>query len=68
MNHSMQLLRNGDVHSYNTPNKDIFRLSRVTRNWEKQRVCYQSLKDWKLYMDTESRKAPTIATFKKMIY
>ena len=42
----MNLLTNGDIHNYNTRNKDMLRLPRVTRNWGKQRVCHHSLKDW----------------------
>ena len=33
-------------HNYGTRNSDKLRLSRVTRNWGKQCVYYQSLKDW----------------------
>ena len=40
MDHSMELLPHGDIHSYNTRNKDMLRLPRVTKNWGKQRVCY----------------------------
>ena len=46
MDHSMNLLTNSDIHYYNTRNKDMLRLPRVTRNWGKQRVCHHSLKDW----------------------
>ncbi|XP_028405236.1 uncharacterized protein LOC114527740 [Dendronephthya gigantea] len=44
--HSMDLLTAGDVHGYNTRNKDKIRLPHVTRNWGKQRMCYQAVNDW----------------------
>ena len=67
MDHSMNLLTNSDIHKYNTRNKDMLRLPRVTRNWGKQRVCHHSLKDWNK-LKRETRNAPNIATFKRNVF
>ena len=67
MDHSMNLLTNSDIHNYNTRNKDMLRLPRVTRNWGKQRVCQHSLKDWN-EQERETRNAPNIATFKRNMF
>ena len=66
MDHSMELLPHGDIHSYNTRNKDMLRLPRVTKNWGKQRVCYQSLKDWN-NLDRNTRNAPDLVNFKRSV-
>ena len=67
MDHSMNLLTNSDIHNYNTRNKDMLRLPRVTRNWGKQRVCHHPLKDWN-ELERETRNAPNIATFKRNMF
>ena len=67
MDHSMNLLTNSDIHNYNTRNKDMLRLPRVTRNWGKQRVCHHCLKDWN-ELERETRNAPNIATFKRNMF
>ena len=67
MDHSMNLLTNSDIHNYNTRNKDMLRLPRVTRNWGKQRVCHHSLKDWNK-LERATRNAPNIATFKRNVF
>ena len=62
MDHSMKLLTNANVHNYRTRNSDKLRLSRVTRNcMGKQRVCYQSLKDWNV--DRDTRNSTSIRNF-----
>ena len=66
MDHSMELLAHGDIHSYNTRNKDMLRLPRVTKNWGKQRVCYHSLKDWN-NLDRDTRNAPDLVNFKRSV-
>ena len=63
----MNLLTNSDIHNYNTRNKDMLRLPRVTRNWGEQRVCHHSLKDWN-ELERETRNAPNIATFKRNMF
>ena len=67
MDHSMNLLTNSDIHNYNTRNKDMLRLPRVTRNWGKQRVCHHSLKDWN-ESERETRNAPNIVTFQGNVF
>ena len=67
MDHSMNLLTNSDIHNYNTRNKDMLRLPRVTRNSGKQRVRHHSLKDWNK-LERETRNAPNIAIFKRNVF
>ena len=67
MDHPMNLLTNSDIHNYNTRNKDMLRLPRVTRNWGKQRVCHHSLKDWNK-LKRVTRNALNIATFKQNVF
>ena len=38
--------RNYDIHSYNTRGKTNFYLTRIRRNYGKQRLLYQGLVDW----------------------
>ena len=65
MEHSMKLLTNNDIHNYYTRNNDKLRLpSRVRRNWRKQRICYQSMKNWNS-LDKETRNAPSVRIFKQ---
>ncbi|XP_078354348.1 uncharacterized protein LOC144638944 [Oculina patagonica] len=66
MDHSMELLANRDIHSYNTRNKDMLRQPHVTKNWGKQRVCYHSLKDWN-NLDRDTRNALDFVTFKSSV-
>ncbi|XP_078352388.1 uncharacterized protein LOC144637110 [Oculina patagonica] len=66
MDHSMELLANRDIHSYNTRNKDMLRLPHVTKNWGKQRVCYHSLKDWN-NLDRDTRNALDFVNFKRSV-
>ena len=61
------LLTNSNIHNYNTRNKDMLRLPRITRNWGKQRVCHHSLKDWNK-LQRETRNAPNIAIFKRHVF
>ena len=42
------ILRNSDIHSYNTRRKNDFRLPRVRTNYGKKRLLYQSIKEWNL--------------------
>ena len=44
--HSIELLRNSDVHSYTTYDKDPLRLPSIKRNWGKQRTCCNAFQDW----------------------
>ena len=67
MDHPMNLPTNSDIHNYNTRNKDMLRLPRVTRNWGRQTVCRHSLKDWNK-LERETRNALNIATFKRNVF
>ena len=64
MEHSMKLLTNNDIHNYYTRNNDKLKLASVRRNWGKQRVCYQSMKNWNS-LDKETRNAPSVRIFKQ---
>ena len=64
MEHSVKLLTNSDIHNYYTRNNDKLRLPNVRRNWGKQRVCYQSMKNWSS-LDKETRNAPSVRIFKQ---
>ena len=59
----MDLLTVGDVHGYNTRNKDKVRLPHVTRNWGKQRMCYQAVDNWNS-LDIDIRTTTNIKLFK----
>ena len=63
--HSMKLLTNTDIHNYYTRDNDKLRLPSVRRNWGKQRVCYQSVKNWNslVSLDKETRNAPKRTNF-----
>ena len=62
----MELLAIWDIHNYNTRNKDMLRLPRVTRNWGKQKVCHHSLKDWSTdYRGTKRRVSVNICSVEK---
>ncbi len=59
MEHSLDITRRSEMHSYNTRNKDTLRLPNVKRNWGKQRINYQAIKDWN-NLDSETRDTPTL--------
>ena len=67
MDHSLDIVRRSEIHSYNIRNKDALNLPKVKRNWGKQRTNYQAIKDWN-NLDSELRNARTLAVFKKKLY
>ena len=56
--HSLDILRCSQIHSHNTRNKDTIRLPKVKRNWGKQRINYQAIKDWN-DLDSDTRGGRT---------
>ena len=42
------ILRDSDIHRYNTRRKNDFRLPLVQTNYRKKRLLYQGIKDWNL--------------------
>ena len=67
MEHSMKLLTNSDIHNYYTKNNDKLRLPSVRQNWGKQRVCYQSMKNWNS-LDKETQNALSVRIFKQHLF
>ena len=65
--HSLDILRCSQIHSHNTRNKDTIRLPKVKRNWGKQRINYQAIKDWN-DLDSDTRNAPTLVSFKRNLF
>ena len=62
--HSLDIVKKSEIHSYNTRNKNTLKLPKVRRNWGKQRVSYQAVKDWNS-LDTETRNLLNLVTFKR---
>ena len=65
-NHSMEFLTYGDVHRYNTRNRDKLRLPQTIRNWGKQRMCYHAISDWST-LSKDIRNSLGIDAFKHKI-
>jgi hypothetical protein len=65
--HSLDILRCSQIHSHNTRNKDTIRLPKVKRNWGKQGINYQAIKDWN-DLDSDTRNAPTLVFFKRNLF
>ena len=51
VDHNFNILRNSDIHGYNTRlRRNDFRLPLVKRNYGKQRLFYQSAKEWNILL------------------
>ena len=59
----MELLTHGDVHNYNTRNKDKPIPPHVIRNWGKQRMAYHAIIDWNT-LNKDIRSSLNIVIFK----
>ena len=46
--YNFNILKNSDIHSYNTRRKNDFRLPRVRTNYGKKTLLYQGIKEWNL--------------------
>ena len=53
--HNFNILRNSDIHSYNTRRRKDFRLPLTKRNYGKQRLFYQCTKEWN-FLDASLKK------------
>ena len=63
----IDILKCSQIHSHNTRNKDTIRLPKVKRNWGKQRINYQAIKDWN-DLDSDISNAPTLVSFKRNLF
>ena len=48
VDHNFNILKNSDIHGYNTRRKNSFRLPLAKRNHGKQRLFYQCAKEWNI--------------------
>ena len=48
LEHSLNIVRKSDMHSYNTRNKNAIKLPKIRYNWGKQRSRYHCFKDFKV--------------------
>lgn len=65
--HSLDIVTRGQIHGYNTRNRDTLRLPTIKRNWGKQRTNYQAIKDWNdLHIDI--RNASSLSIFKRNLF
>ena len=68
VNHDMNLLRQEELHSHNTRNKQQLRLPRVKRNWGKQRTQYHAMKDYNSLSAANKRLSRDINSFKYNVF
>ena len=66
IDHSKELLTQGEICSYNLRNKNNLRLPRVVRNWGKFRTCYHAVKDWN-WLAMDIRNSANISLFKRKL-
>ena len=66
VDHNFNILRNSDIHTYNTRRKNDFRLSLVKRNYGKQRLFYQCAKEWNT-LDASFKGINSFLIFKQNI-
>ena len=64
MDHNFNILRNSDIHTYNTRRRNDFRLPLVKRNYGRQTPFYQCAKEWNLF----SRRIFVLNRALKVIY
>ena len=67
LNHSMDIVRKSDMHSYNTRNKDTIRLPKIQYNWGKHRSRYHCFKDFN-ELERTVRNSASLQIFKKCIF
>ena len=66
MDHNFNILKNSDIHSYNTRRRNDFRLPLVKRNYGKQRLFYQCAKEWNI-LDESFKEMNSLLLFKQNI-
>ena len=65
LNHSLDIVRKSDMHSYNTRNKDTIKLPKIKYNWGKHRSRYHCFKDCK---ERTVRNSASLPIFKKCLF
>ena len=60
------ILRNSDIHSYNTRRRNNFRLPLAKRNYGKQRLFYHCAKEWNI-LDASFKDIKSLLLFKQNI-
>ena len=60
------ILRNSDIHCYNTRRKNDFRLPLVRANYGKKRLLYQGIKEWNL-LEQSFKDIDSFLIFKQRI-
>ena len=66
VDHNFNILRNSDIHSYNTRRRNDFRLPLAKRNYGKQRLFYQCAKEWNI-LDASFKEINSLLLFKQNI-
>ena len=66
VDHNFNILRNLDIHSYNTRRRNDFRLPLAKRNYGKQRLFYQCAKEWNT-LDASLKEINSLLIFKQNI-
>ena len=63
LNHSLDIVRKSDMHSYNTRNKDTIKLPKIKYNWGKHRSRYHCFKDFN-ELEKTVRNSASLPIFK----
>ena len=66
VDHNFKILRNSDIHSYNTRRRNDFRLPLVKMNYGKQRLFYQCAMKWNV-LDASFKEINSLLLFKQSI-
>ena len=67
LNHSLDIVRKSDMHSYNTRNKDTIKLPQIKYNWEKHRSRYHCFIDFD-ELERTVRNSASLSIFKKCLF
>ena len=67
LEHSLDIVRKSDMHSYNTRNKDTITLPKIKHNWGKHRSRYHCFKDFN-ELEQTIRKSASLPVFKKCLF
>ena len=66
VDHKFNILRNSDIHSYDTRRRNDFRLPLVERNYRQQRLFQQYAKEWNI-LDASFKEINSLLLFKQNI-
>lgn len=67
INHSLDIVRKSDMHSYNTRNNDTIKLPKIKYNWGKHRSRYHCFKDFD-ELERTVRNSVSLPIFKKCLF